>query len=58
MSPLPTGPARRTLILGAGALCVLAGLGAPRPASAEPEAAPAQEPAPQERPHRTLLGLI
>jgi hypothetical protein len=58
MSPPPTGPTRRTLILGAGAVSILAGLGAARPASAEPEAAPAQEPAPQERPHRTLLGLI
>lgn len=57
MSPRQTGLGRRTLILTAGAVGILAGLGAPRPARAEPPA-PAQEPAPQDRPHRTLLGLI
>lgn len=57
MSPRQTGLGRRTLILTAGAVGILAGLGAPRPARAEPSA-PAQEPAPQDRPHRTLLGLI
>jgi hypothetical protein len=56
MSPPPNGPSRRTLILAAGAIGVMAGLGTPRPVRAEP--APAQETAPDERPHRTLLGLI
>ena len=56
MTSPPTGLTRRTLVLAAGAVGVLTGLGAPRPARAEPEAA--QEPASQERPHRTLLGLI
>ncbi|MFG3340702.1 hypothetical protein [Glycomyces sp. NPDC048151] len=58
MTSPPTGPSRRTLLLAAGAVGVLTGLGAPRAASAEPEAPSAQETAPQERPHRTLLGLI
>jgi hypothetical protein len=55
MSPPPNGPRRRTLILAAGAIGAMAGLGTPRPARAE--TAPAQETA-EERPHRTLLGLI
>ena len=58
MSTSATGPSRRTLLLAAGAGGLLAALGAPRPARAEPEPAPAQEPAPEERPHRTILGLI
>ncbi|WP_158630234.1 hypothetical protein [Glycomyces terrestris] len=58
MSPSPAGAGRRTLLLAAGAAAVLAGLGAPRPARAEPPAAPAQEAAAEDRPHRTLLGVI
>lgn len=57
MSPPTTGLSRRTLILTAGASGIVAALGAPRPARAEPQA-PAQEAAPEERPHLTLLGLI
>ncbi|MEV3938465.1 hypothetical protein AB0K52_21120 [Glycomyces sp. NPDC049804] len=58
MSLPPTGPTRRTLILAVGAGGIAAALGAPRLARAEPEAAPAQDTASEERPHRTLLGLI
>lgn len=58
MNPPSNGLGRRTLLLAAGAIGVLAALGSPRPAGAEPEGAPAQGAAPEERPHRTLIGLI
>ncbi|MEU5870775.1 hypothetical protein AB0A73_04355 [Glycomyces sp. NPDC047369] len=58
MTAAPTGPGRRTLLLSLGAAFVVAGVGAPRPAAAEPATASAQEAAPEDRPHRTLLGLI
>ncbi|MEU5156386.1 hypothetical protein [Glycomyces sp. NPDC021274] len=49
---------RRALILAAGVGVALSVLGTAQPARAEQEAASAQEALPQERPHRTLLGLI
>lgn len=60
----PAGPSRRAVILTGGALGILAGLGAFRPARADAAAAVATAPsaapsaALDERPHRTLLGVL
>lgn len=58
MSTPSSGLSRRALILAAGACGALSVLGTAPPARAEQDEAAAQEALPQERPHRTLLGLI
>lgn len=54
----PSGPTRRAVILTGGALGVLAGLGILRPARAEAVPAAPASAAANERPHRTLLGVL
>lgn len=54
----PAGPSRRAVILTGGALGILAALGALRPARADAAAAPTRATAAEERPHRTLLGVL
>jgi hypothetical protein len=62
MSPSPstdsTGPTRRAVILSGSALALLSGLGVLWPDPAEAEAGTPLAAAVNERPHRTLLGLL